>query len=900
MPRAVRLSSGEIVEGVPDDVTDEEVRKKFGDSVDYSRALGTFPKDMQKRIQEGFPNRFGAIQELLGGEGGLRPGAELSSQEFGTQSLGDAYTRLRTQQMDLPEEKVEYIRQRMPDADILQGSGGTILIKPPDSEMYYELDSPAVFNLGEMIDAAGAVSDPSNLTAIGTLFLTSGWKGVLGALGRSAVAGAGSYTGETAESAYNRLMGLEAETPMDVHRRALVQAGFEAGGELAGDIVRGGWKFISGQRPEMPPEIRQMMELASQLDMAGIRLGDVHPITTSMNKQAMMTTGTGLAKELERDQSFLFGLQKMAREIGAPEGVDSDVLGTFVSEYEKRVNSLVDSPRFSNRKQGKVLAEVTNRYFQASRELSNRLYDDVRDIAAQEDLTFNAVPAIEKAASYLRGTQTRFVKKVPGAEPHFPEGTLDVGGTKVAGVGPHGEVIEATPDFFTARTALIHDPAATSFLMRLSALTPEITHLKLGDEFHNAFEQLKQFRTEAFNLKDRGLPTDPMMNDIHSTLAGILDNPDIGSDAYKAALRKAEAQYRNHIRLAEKVRARQLLDDSIREPEKIGRNFFSPQNPDRVLYIRAMLGATESMTGKSADDVWDQIRGGYVTRLLRSPGGIENELRQWTGSEKALRSLVTPEEQDALTQFSIKWRQLHKDPVFKLYRESDRLGTTAVDAIMRGDAAAIDELVKTTGGKDTPFGKLLREGIFLNIANRSQVTEHGRVILSPTRARGLIDQLRRTGYLGQWEGGKLIDPGPILTTEDALKLDLFDKYVSLAPGDIGAGESLQAASLAASLSKWFGLNPRALHRLGANYLVARTLMADNKFTRLLLRNARGTYGESPVGAFRPFVMSMTMVMDEVREDLTRTFPDESLIEPGPIEIPPSERFEAMERLLGIR
>jgi hypothetical protein len=281
----------------------------------------------------------------------------------------------------------------------------------------------------------------------------------------------------------------------------------------------------------------------------------------------------------------------------------------------------------------------------------------------------------------------------------------------------------------------------------------------------------------------------------------------------------------------------------------------------------------------------EAITGGYIDKLLADPGRINQELNSWRGAPE-LRRILSVSDEQALRQYGSDTVNLESAPIIKLQQRAEFLGQEGITELIeptKAGTARIKRVIADAGGKESPLGSAMRQGVIRKILKASTAPgpEDGFNVVQPGIFNSIVQRLDQEGLLGI-----------IMTPEDIVKLKDAQFFLSFLPSTSDPGAQIATASIGGGLSTLSRFIPSSI-RIGQLDLWARVMMhpQSNKFFfgkgRLAGRKLNAAARSAAFLKF--FVPVATVAAQAMRDDAEELFKDEDMT----VVIPVSELAESI-------
>lgn len=694
-------------------------------------------------------------------------------------------------------------------------------IRREGEEDFALIDNPTQFTRGDLAGIAGSLASPGAAAAGATELALSRLPGVR-ATARLGATGLADLLASGAEHGVGTLLGNEQTPIEDASRTALEQAAFGMAAatpfEAAAALRSVGTKS-TGEALARTAEMmrsRDLSELAARTGPDGLgfpELGavDVYPVLQRMRSVSVATSEKARRVVLADNEQAGQAIKKEMDRVNQGQGsISPDELKRVSARSRDRLlNAINVPPRANESTISPTALRGIEDFFTLRRNIQADLDDAVISAAERSNVRFNPEVNQDRVRELLEGMQAP-VTPLEGAFSEeavlrltrgdiTPEQFARLGEESIAipGTFPKGELAQAM-DIFS----------------RMRGQTPAASF----DEFTAGYEMMLALRDVGTKFVDetnaQGEIAREFVDIIDETLrTPVVDRAEGQSRAqarreFMRALNEANTHRAGTDEVARGLATKQTMVGLRDNPLEAGRQLISPRFPDRAVQLKRMYSQMPGSGG------WEQVKSGYVDRLISNPQQIGRNLDQWP--IEARREVFSEAEESALREYGDAVQAFDQTPIAKLAARGEVLSGQSIQHILDQDDRALESLVTAAGGKDSPLGRSLRAGIYKKIFDAAESTIEGAgQIIDPNKAQSIIKRLRDTGRLES-----------IMTPEDIEVLELMDKRISFLPslsGDFGA--SLAGTEAATGL-----FSGRPLRTLGA----AQTLTRNELFARVVM------------------------------------------------------------------
>lgn len=570
--------------------------------------------------------------------------------------------------------------------------------------------------------------------------------GAMGPLGASTVGGAALMTGLSTAGGKLLQQGIEGMrgygdgiSPKDAAAEGGVAAGMTG--------LMGAGARLMGMRPRTVrgANMDRGIIAAEQEGLEPLVWGQVSdsPLIRSSYRQVGATSQRVANTQDAQTASLLKAVQKQVDEGLGVSGLTDDALQDIVNAQHKELSQIIQPESLTRVSAGEALQTGAKTYKAATARLADRYYNKAAEYA--DGIQFDVRGARDEAARILKGTE----------------------GMSIAGDGVR-----------------VSAPARGEFkdaLESVAALKSPIADF--NDK--NAYEILKEARTRFFDLKHSD---DPMVRreagKMWSELTKAMDNPaykvtDLPGDAkltqkLNQDFVKANNRARDFWRVREEnleksFVARALATDT---PEKIAATYFRPGNTTALTSIKEIIPKPQ----------WKTFTKSFQTDLMSAKTGREalTRLDNFAATDPdGLRLLMSPMEEKLTRKYLTKKMQFEASPARKFLQKNMTEAERAVGLMQKGSVADVADLVRLSGGRNSPQAQSLKAGVYKNILDQARdTTSSGNEIIEPRLLMKAIADWKKTGKLDE-----------LFSDADWARIENFNRYASplTETTDIGGG-----------------------------------------------------------------------------------------------------------------
>ena len=690
----------------------------------------------------------------------------------------DASTRARLSFFaDTPQERQGVFLEKFPQGTMTTDpvTGEEIFRRQPD-QPFQKVDpgiaesfaggfKSGITEIGrDIADIAGDV--PSLAAESAALLATRG----AGITGRAVSTGVGGGLGEGARQGAQTFAGTQQESFSDQADRIVGATATGALGSGAGDVVAGLTNAVRRSGALSVPEEAQEAILAAQrLDVPALLPNQAtdNPIVRRLGGQAaalLPSVNRYVANQERRLRQALAGASNPSARAA--------LINRGVAEHEQASRDIVQAAirrPVTARSGGRAIQQGISVWEEASRREVSSLYEAARSI---EEPLFDLSALKQVAEGIKAGTP----------------GRTESGGTvRLSAIEPELERV--------ADDILALDPSLPPVDVPGGQVTGTDQLRELAKRLHDMTLAGPEGKREPQFIAGR----------LFGAIKDTLNNPVGGSpefvNAWQAANKAAARRFGTREKLAIVNAARSET------PSQLAARLAHPGQVDNLAVLRKVV----------PEEKWVKFRESFKTTLL--DGDLTENIGRF--DEPTLNTLLSKPEQDLFRDTGRKLDRL-KAINFDAAAEADQTAASFVDDIIGTNsipkAAALSDLVKSSGGRDSPMGRSVRSGILDSVLRDvSRLGDEGRQAVSANALQAAVDNLRATGL------DRLLKPQEMQLLNDARLVQSFLRRGA------DAGTSLQAASAVAGLRD---LSGKALDTLLENFSIGRVLTSN--FGRQLL------------------------------------------------------------------
>ncbi len=675
------------------------------------------PVELAKSLEaERREMRIGSAEEQLGAP--LRRTPEGALAEFEAPAARFDIAR----NLDVPG-KVAKLKSKFPELTVRTIDdplgGQLIALSDPSSDKYVLLDSPELVTLSDAAEVGGMVLNLETLFTVGGAIATRG----AGFLRRLAGQAVGGITGRTADIAVEKARGFDDQSATEMAGDAALSGLLAATGELLfAPFRRLGRGITRGGFVELTPEEQAAQRTAREMGIeGGLTVGQVTPVIGKMEQQAAQTSKVVQQRHLAQLRASLDDLKRARARFGDFVGLNDAELDTAIRQYEANILKMANVGPVDPAVGGKALQQGRKEYVRAAKAHISRKYD--RAIAASEGASLDISEAIDIGRSARKGVRMKLAAQPDPRQP--------------AGFAITRQVVGKAPPK-GARVAIDPKGELANLVRQLERLDPNVTMF----EDVTAFEQVKTLRTQFFDLKNAALPGQERLDnriagEIWSALSEAMDSPVGGSDQFVALHRAAALANRRKEMILDVADLRRIAQTSDLDADALVRRVARPYNGSTLKLLSRIMPRKQ----------FEAVKQSFKADLYSRPETITARLDEFRGDPRALRILLTTDEEAAMRLAGNQYRRFQSAPFKRALSELSGEQQRAVRIVREADDEAIGSWVKRHGGKNSRQGRALRAGVIQMLVDEATEVKRGVEVINLQRGIRLITQLDTSGKL---------------------------------------------------------------------------------------------------------------------------------------------------------
>lgn len=787
--------------------------------------------------------RIGSMEAQLGAPLAQEPNVTASfpptrMQEFTLPNRGARFDIARSL---TPQGEAEKIMDKFPELEVQliddPEGGQVVAIRQPGAGEFALLDSEDVFTLGDAIELGG---DLVSMETLGTIISTiaSRGSGLIKRMGSQFLGGGG---GRAADVAIEQAREFEQFSLRRLIEDPVLSGALAAGAEGLFSPVRRLGEAITGRGAvRLTPEERAAEVTAREGNVGGLSLGRVMPIAERIENQAAASSKAVQVQrrtDLKNLRQDMIDRQAEFGDLGSLTDAQFDDL---IQQMEADITGMLKVGPVDPALGGKALQDGRKEFVKVYKAQLDRLY--TRAIAAYDGLQLDVTEAVSLAKSFKSGIRARgATEKVAPTDDIILD--FDSAG-RVLARDTKGKPVRITVD---------PEGQLGKLLGQLSKIDPEV------DTFEGltAFEQIKAMRSDFFDLKNSAVPGQERIDNriaglVYDALSEAMDNP-IGEGSERAVelYRAASTANRHKEQILEIVDIRKIAQTSDLTPDQLMREIARPGKGSTLRVLATILPPEQ----------FQQFRQSFLSDLVSEPEKIVGRLDAFRRDPRALRTLMSPEEQSTLRALGNRWQQFQSSKIKKTFQTVTDGQQRAIRMVRKADAGSIEAFVQRGGGKTSPIGRVTRAGAFQDLLDSATKTDKGVQVLNPEALISGIKKLEANGKLHA-----------IFTPEDVDFLLSRRDLASMLEISPDSGAALQAAEIAAKLGGVLEapVNAKAIPRfLSGISNVSRNAILGRLFTNPKTRTFFSGTGGKPLDftTLRAMSAISAQMLADAQEDL---------------------------------
>jgi len=619
---------------------------------------------------------------------------------FGS-GVGDFFSMADVARSGTPQDIQAKFSAKFPQGDmrVIQHDNDPVYVgrKSPD-DPYREFGAgaqvaEAMVNEPMVLGTAAALAAPSLPAAAGLTALGVG----AGSLAKYGIEKARGYDSRTTGEAAAGAAG-----------EGVLAGVFQGAAGLAGRTI--GAKFPSARSARMDAAARA----ADEEGFAPLVWGQTSesPVVTGTFRQVGATSPTPQRVVGDQQASMLAAAQRQVEKGAALDGMSDDALRQVVDAQTAELGTMLTPGQPMRQTAGEAIQKGIKTYKEATSRLGARFYNKAAE--ASEGVRFNITPAKQDATRIMRG---------------------------IKGQGESGEAVQVagTPkgEFADALQSIIdlQSPVA---------------------DYRNktAFEIVKSARSRFFDLK---FSDDPMVareaGIMWNRLRGAMDNPveattKRGTPSVRGAKRNedfvaAHQKARDFWRVREENLEKSYVANALKSdtPETLAARYYQPGNTTALKTLEDIMPRRQ----------WDSFRRGFQLDLTNAanPQASLARIRNFKATDPdGLRLLLNGQEEKQVTAYLNRAAQFDKSPVNRSLQRNMTQAERALEIMRKGTAADVADVVRLSGGKNTPQAESLKSAVYQDIIDKAtDITPDGQRILDPQKVLNTTLEWQRGGKL---------------------------------------------------------------------------------------------------------------------------------------------------------
>jgi hypothetical protein len=327
----------------------------------------------------------------------------------------------------------------------------------------------------------------------------------------------------------------------------------------------------------------------------------------------------------------------------------------------------------------------------------------------------------------------------------------------------------------------------------LAALADQIQALKPDAQ---GVEQLIELERRARDMAQppMGQPMrkeHALAQELAGSIRTILDNPANPDPNFVAAWKKARSAAHQRFQTWDQIKATVSAVNREFQPAALAESLFQPGNYDTIRFVK------NTLESRGLGSRWETLQDAYKTKLLHDPETALETVNRLDPETRKL--LVSDVDLKDLQMMDEGLRAIRSTGVKAAMERQSQNALLVQDLVAREDSRGVANLLRMTGGANTPAGRSMRAGIIDMLVSKAR---------KPMEGGGwMIDQQLLMSEMAKLDR---VGAGKFLQANDRLALDNLVRYLRMVPSKADPGTSIQAAETVAGMR---GLQIRAFHNL---------------------------------------------------------------------------------------
>jgi hypothetical protein len=327
----------------------------------------------------------------------------------------------------------------------------------------------------------------------------------------------------------------------------------------------------------------------------------------------------------------------------------------------------------------------------------------------------------------------------------------------------------------------------------LAALSQQVQTL---DPMRQGVEQIIELERRARELAQppMGQPMrkeHALAQELAGSLRTILDNPMNANPGFTQAWKAARSAAHQRFQTWDQIKATISAVDREFKPTALAETLFQPGNYDTARFVKSTLES------RGLGSRWETLQEAYKTRLLGQPDQALAEVNKLDPEMRRL--LLTDSDLQDLRMMDDSLKAIESTGIRKAIERQTQDRAVIEDLVNRGDSRGVANLIKLTGGSNSPAGQSMRAGI---------------IDMVVTKARKPMDgggwQIDSDILQKELAALDKVGAGRFLQANDRMALDDLVRYLRMVPTKVDPGTSIQAVQTVAGMR---GLQLRAFHNM---------------------------------------------------------------------------------------
>jgi hypothetical protein len=335
-----------------------------------------------------------------------------------------------------------------------------------------------------------------------------------------------------------------------------------------------------------------------------------------------------------------------------------------------------------------------------------------------------------------------------------------------------------------------------SLINDIGLLKPTVETITIKGKEFSSTDQLIELERRARDLAQPPMGAEmrrpeALANDIAKMIRSVLDNPKNSNPMFREAWAKARGAARSRFQVWEQTKATINAVDREFRPIALADRLMRAENADTIRFVR------NTLESRGLSNRWVTLKDAFKSRLMEDPEAALKKIDAFDPETR--RAFLTDAEYKDFQRMDEGFQALRSSGVQETLKKQSQNAAVITKLMNQDSTAGIDQILKLTGGPNTPSGKSLRAGLIDMVVAKATVPGEG----STLQLDGEIidNELRRLDLSGASKA---------LLPEDKANLRKLVSYLRFVPDRIDPGASIEAASVAAGIR---GMQMRAFRIL---------------------------------------------------------------------------------------